>query len=197
MEKAPRAKAAIWEPPSRKSALLAMDQNISLTPTARILGYAGLLPQAFSIALVLSGSAYQYSALFMGFVYPAMIFSFLGGVWWGQAVSRNGAAGAGAYAIAVLPSLIAAALFIPYLEGWEWPGPAMLYLGAFLALSPMIDRALGYSAPDFLRLRWHLSLGLGGLTIAFGFIAMQVMTPPDPASLPTNPHAKVTAEKYT
>lgn len=174
-----------------------MDANTSLTPPARWLGYAGLLPQVLCIALVLSGNAYQYSALFMGFVYPAMIFSFLGGVWWGQSIAKAGAASAGAYAIAVMPSLIAAALFIPYLEGWEWPGPAMLYLGAFLMLSPMVDRALGYAAPDFLRLRWHLSLGLGGLTIVFGFIAMQVMAPKDPASLPVNPHAKVSADAFT
>lgn len=174
-----------------------MDHQTSLTPTARALGYAGLLPQIACIALVLMESSYQYSALFMGFVYPAMIFSFLGGVWWGQAIAKPGSASAGVYTLAVLPSLIAAALFIPYLEGWEWPGPAMLYLGAFLALSPMVDRALGYSAPDFMRLRWHLSLGLGGLTIAFGFLAMQVMAPKDPASLPVNPHAKISTDNFT
>ena len=173
-----------------------MDPHTSLTPPARILGYAGLLPQIICIALVTLDSPYQYSALFMGFVYPAVIFSFLGGVWWGQSIARLGAASAGAYGVAVMPSLIAAALFIPYLEGWEWPGPAMLYLGAFIALSPMVDRALKLSAPDFMRLRWHLSLGLGGLTIAFGFIAMQVMTPREmPRSV--NPHTNVSAEDFT
>lgn len=174
-----------------------MDPTTSLTPPARWLGYAGLLPQLLCIALVLGDSPYRYSALFMGFVYPAMIFSFLGGVWWGQAIAKSGSASAGAYVVAVLPSLIAAALFIPYLEGWEWPGPAMLYLGAFLMFSPMVDRSLGYAAPDFLRLRWHLSLGLGGLTIALGFLAMQVMAPQDPASLPVNPHAKVDVDAFT
>ena len=173
-----------------------MDPHRSLTPAARLLGYAGLLPQILSIALVMSGSYYQYSALFMGFVYPAMILSFLGGVWWGQAIAKLGDASAGTYIVAVMPSLIAAALFIPYLEGWEWPGPAMLYLGAFIALSPLVDRALGFAAPDFMRLRWHLSLGLGGLTIAFGFIAMQVMTPKEmPRSV--NPHTNVSAEDFT
>lgn len=174
-----------------------MDINTSLTPTARALGYAGLLPQIICIAVVLSESPYQYSALFMGFVYPAMIFSFLGGVWWGQAIAKTDRADAGAYGLAVLPSLIAAALFIPYLEGWEWPGPAMLYLGAFLMLSPMVDRALKLSSPDFMRLRWHLSLGLGGLTIALGFIAMDVMAPKDPASLPVNPHANMSTGDFT
>ena len=157
-----------------------MDPHSSLTPSARLLGYAGLLPQISWIALVAIDKPSRYNAVFMGFVYPAMIFSFLGGVWWGQAIAKLGAASAGAYLVAVMPSLIAAALFYPYLEGWEWPGPAMLYLGAFIALSPMVDRALGYAAPDFLRLRWQLSLGLGGLTIALGFLAMQVMAPKVP-----------------
>lgn len=165
--------------------------HTSLTPAARALGYAGLLPQLICIALVLFESPYRYSALFMGFVYPAMIFSFLGGVWWGQAIAKLGDASAGVYGVAVLPSLLAAALFIPYLEGWEWPGPAMLYLGLFIAASPMVDRALGYAAPDFLRLRWHLSLGLGGLTIVLGFLAMQAMQPAVPATgpLPSAPGA--------
>lgn len=174
-----------------------MDPYSSLTPTARALGYAGLLPQILCIVLVTLETRYQYSALFMGFVYPAMIFSFLGGVWWGQAIGRLGAAGAGAYAVAVMPSLIAAALFVPYLEGWEWPGPAMLYLGAFLALSPMVDRSLGFAAPDFMRLRWHLSLGLGVLTIALGVIAMQVMGPREPARAPDNPPTKSHANPHT
>ena len=180
-----------------KALLSHMDQGISLTPAARWLGYAGLLPQIICIALVAIGSPYQFNAIYLGFVYPAVIFSFLGGVWWGQAIAQSGSASAGSYLVAVMPSLIAAALFIPYLEGWEWPGPAMLYLGAFLALSPMVDRSLGYAAPDFLRLRWHLSLGLGGLTIAFGFLAMQAMQPANPAALPTNPHAKLSTQGVT
>ncbi|MEM6858699.1 MAG: DUF3429 domain-containing protein [Pseudomonadota bacterium] len=151
-----------------------MDVHSALTPAARTLGYAGLLPQIICLALVAIDNPYRYNAEFMGFVYPAMIFSFLGGVWWGQAIAKLGAASAGSYIIAVMPSLIAAALFYPYLDGWEWPGPAMLYLGAFLALSPLVDRALGYAAPDFLRLRWHLSLGLGGLTIALGVLTMWI-----------------------
>ncbi len=115
-----------------------------------------------------------------GFAYGAAIFSFLGGVWWGQAIQKGKGeigmgAGAGAYIIAVMPSLIAVALFLPWTLGWEWPGTALLYLGAFILLSPLVDRALGFAAPDFLRLRWHLSLGLGALTIALGFASMDLM----------------------
>lgn len=155
-----------------------MDGQTSLTPPARALGYAGLLPQIFCVALVIGGHDWRYSALAGGFAYAAAIFSFLGGVWWGQAVqsARTGQpASTGAYVLAVLPSLLAVALFLPWTFGWEWPGPALFYLGALIALSPMIDRALGYAAPDFLRLRWHLSLGLGGLTLVLGLVAGQVV----------------------
>ncbi len=70
-----------------------------------------------------------------------------------------------------MPSLLAVALFLPWSFGWEWPGPALIYLGALILGSPLIDRALGFAAPDFMRLRWHLSLGLGLLTIALGVAA--------------------------
>lgn len=151
-----------------------MDGHASLSPAARALGYAGLLPQALCTGLILAGHEWRYAALAGGFAYGAAIFSFLGGVWWGQAV-QAGRAGSGAYGLAVLPSLIAVALFLPWTFGWEWPGPALLYLGALILASPLIDRALGFAAPDFLRLRWHLSIGLGVLTIALGLLAGRVV----------------------
>lgn len=150
----------------------------SLTNLARVLGYAGLLPQIICLAMILAGHEWRYAALAGGFAYAAAIFSFLGGVWWGQAIAggREGkTATTGAYLVAVMPSLIAVALFLPWTLGWEWPGPALLYLGALILTSPLVDRALGYAAPDFLRLRWHLSIGLGALTIALGLVAPQVI----------------------
>jgi hypothetical protein len=150
----------------------------SLSPAARVLGYAGLLPQILCVGLLLIGHEWRYAALAGGFAYAAAIFSFLGGVWWGQALAsaRDGrSASTGAYLLAVLPSLLAVALFLPWTFGWEWPGPALLYLGALILLSPLVDRALGYAAPDFLRLRWHLSLGLGALSIVLGLLAGRVM----------------------
>ncbi|MFM7404872.1 MAG: DUF3429 domain-containing protein [Erythrobacter sp.] len=155
-----------------------MDGETSLTPAARVLGYAGLLPQILCIALVVIGHEWRYAALAGGFAYAAAIFSFLGGVWWGQAVqsAQTGRpATTGAYVLAVMPSLIAVALFLPWSFGWEWPGPALLYLGALLLGSPLVDRALGFARADFLRLRWHLSIGLGTLTIALGLMAAQVL----------------------
>jgi hypothetical protein len=151
-----------------------MQEQSSLSPAARALGYAGLSPQIICLALVLTGHEWRFSALAGGFAYAAAIFSFLGGVWWGQAV-HSGRATTGTYVVAVLPSLIAVALFMPWTFGWEWPGPALAYLGAFILLSPLVDRALGFAAPDFLRLRWHLSLGLGTLTVALGFSAGSII----------------------
>lgn len=142
----------------------------SLSAAARTLGYAGLLPQVLCLALVLAGHEWRFAALAGGFAYPAAIFSFLGGVWWGQAV-QSGRATTGAYVLAVMPSLIAVVLFLPWSFGWDWPGPALLYLGALILASPLVDRALGFAAPDFLKLRWQLSLGLGTLTIALGLLA--------------------------
>lgn len=151
-----------------------MDGDTSLTPAARALGYAGLLPQIICVAMVVTGHEWRYSALAGGFAYAAAIFSFLGGVWWGQAL-QSGRATTGAYIIAVMPSLLAVALFLPWTFGWEWPGPALSYLGALILLSPLIDRALGFASRDFMRLRWHLSLGLGTLTIALGLVAGLVL----------------------
>ena len=151
-----------------------MDGQISLSPAARILGYAGLLPQIICIGMILTGHEWRYAALAGGYAYAAAIFSFLGGVWWGQALA-GGRATTGAYVLAVLPSLIAVALFLPWTLGWEWPGPALLYLGALILASPLVDRALGFAEPDFLRLRWHLSIGLGLLTIVLGLVAPQVI----------------------
>lgn len=155
-----------------------MDGQFSLSPAARILGYAGVLPQVFCIGMILTGHEWRYSALAGGYAYAAAIFSFLGGVWWGQALAsaRDGRpATTAAYVLAVLPSLIAVALFLPWTLGWEWPGPALLYLGALILASPLVDRALGFAAADFLRLRWHLSVGLGTLTIALGLVAPLVI----------------------
>lgn len=150
----------------------------SLSAAARVLGYAGLLPQILCVGLLLSGNEWRFAALAGGFAYAAAIFSFLGGVWWGQALASAGGgrpASTGAYGLAVLPSLLAVALFLPWTFGWEWPGPALFYLGALILLSPLVDRALGFASGDFLRLRWHLSIGLGGLTIVLGALAGRVM----------------------
>jgi len=139
-----------------------------------MLGYAGLLPQVIAVFLALAGHEWRYVALAGGFAYAALILSFLGGVWWGQAAAK-GVGSPGVYIVAVIPSLLSLALFLPWTFGWQWPGPALIYLGFLLALSPLVDRALGYAKDDFMKLRILLSVGLGVLTIILGVIANRIV----------------------
>ncbi len=139
--------------------------------TAMLLGYAGLLPQLLAVVLVLNGGQWSWVALAAGFAYAALIFSFLGGVWWGQALSMPEAP-RWIYGAAILPSLVALALFTPWLFGARWPGPSLFWLGLLLGASPLVDRAIGAAQPRWMRLRWHLSLGLGGLTLVLAGLAL-------------------------
>ncbi len=155
-----------------------------MTAAPRLLGFAGLLPQgACLLAVLLGGPEWRFAALGIAWAYAALIFSFLGGLWWGLAAAsavRGGdmdAADAHSepswiYVAAVLPSLIALVTFLPWIWGMAWPGPSLLLLGICLAASPLIDVKLGGITPHWwMSLRWSLSLGLGGLTLVLGFLA--------------------------
>jgi Protein of unknown function (DUF3429) len=136
-------------------------------------GFAGLLPQAAALFLVATDSESRWSALAVGYAYAALIFSFLGGVWWGQALTLKNAPG-WIYAAAVAPSLIALATYVPWVVGAEWPGPSLIVLGVCLMLSPLVDRAIGRTAAlhdGWMRLRIMLSAGLGGLTLFLAWFA--------------------------
>ncbi|GAA4643952.1 hypothetical protein GCM10023115_19120 [Pontixanthobacter gangjinensis] len=139
----------------------------------RLLGYSGLLPQVLALYLFLAGGEWGWIALAGGFAYAALIFSFLGGVWWGQSLA-NPDAPKWAYAAAVLPSLIGLGLFLPWTLGWAWPEPSLLWLGLFLMVSPLVDRKLGLGGSGWIQLRWHLSTGLGLLTFALGIVSLAV-----------------------
>jgi Protein of unknown function (DUF3429) len=136
------------------------------------LGFAGLLPQIIAVFLVATDAEQRWSALAVGYAYAAFIFSFLGGVWWGQGLTIKNAP-LWIYAAAVAPSLIALATYVPWVIGAAWPGPSLAILGICLILSPLVDRAIGQSVPfppDWMRLRIILSLGLGGLTLLLSWI---------------------------
>jgi hypothetical protein len=145
-----------------------------LPQPARMLGFAGLLPQVLFFALVVSDSdRYSFAAQALAFAYAGVIFSFLGGVWWGFA-ARADQTPAWLWGAAVMPSLIAMASFLPWATGALWPGPSLLVLGTGLVGALLIDRqlvALGIGPPWWMRLRVPLSLGLGGLTIGIGLLA--------------------------
>lgn len=145
-----------------------------LDPIALKLGYAGLLPQAFAVALLLDGGGMRWIASAGGFGYAALIFSFLGGIWWALAM-LNPAAPRWIFAAAVAPSLIALATFLPWTWGWEWPGPSLVILAACLVCSPLVDHRIAQDVElpkDWLRMRILLSLGIGIFTAILAVAAL-------------------------
>ncbi|VWX54173.1 DUF3429 domain-containing protein [Novosphingobium sp. 9U] len=140
----------------------------------RLLGYAGLLPQAAVVAVLVLGPArWHFSALSLGYAYPALILSFLGGMWWGLAARAADEPPAWVWLAAVAPSLLALATAIPWAVGATWPGPSLAALGVSLLLSLLVDRRLattGRAPPWWMALRNPLSIGLGILTVATGAI---------------------------
>ena len=143
-----------------------MFEQPALQRRARLLSYAGQLPQVFAIIL-LADPETRWIALAGGFGYAALIFSFLGGVWWGVGIS-NPQAPRWIYVAAVLPSLIGLATYVPWIFGWTWPGPSLIVLGLCVLVSPIVDREMALKLPlpeGWVRLRSHLSVGLGLLTL--------------------------------
>lgn len=145
-----------------------------LSREAQLLGYAGLLPQAALLAVaLLLDPTFGKGAVVIGWAYAALIFSFLGGVWWGIAL-QPAAVPRWVFAVAILPSLIAfATLLLPLLGMTGWRVPSFV-IGLALLLSPLVDTVIARSVPlpaGWLRLRWHLSIGLGVMTVVLGFLA--------------------------
>lgn len=143
---------------------------------ARFLGHAGLLPQIACLAAAWLGPPeWRWSALAIGWGYAALIFSFLGGLWWGLACGSpdEGRRAPGwLWVAAVTPSLVALGTFVPWVFGAEWPGPSLLVLGVAIVLSVVVDARLVTIRPSWwMALRVPLSLGLGGATILLGLAA--------------------------
>ncbi|MET3722907.1 DUF3429 domain-containing protein [Sphingomonas trueperi] len=148
-----------------------MENHASLAPAARMLGYAGLLPLIGCVAGLVLLPMHRSVLLDAGFGYAALIFSFLGGLWWGQGVAR-GKASPTLFAVAVVPSLIAWGLMLLRLLGWTTQ-EALLALGAAILLSPIVDLALArkrQSVNGWIALRLQLSTGLGALTLALALL---------------------------
>jgi hypothetical protein len=144
-----------------------------LSQTAMLFGYAGLLPQAFAVLMLLDGAEMRWIATAGGYGYAAFIFSFLGGLWWAIGLF-NPAAPRWIFVAAVAPSLIALATFLPWTWGWSWPGPSLGVLAVCLLVSPIIDHKIAVDVrlpKGWLKLRLHLSLGLGSLTALLAIAA--------------------------
>ena len=148
-------------------------RNIPSIP--RALGLAGLLPMAALLLTVLfGGDQWRFGALALGWLYAALIFSFLGGLWWGLAAAAQGSAPGWLWSVSVVPSLAALASILPWLAGGSWPGPSLVLIGLALFISPLVDRriaAAGLAPPWWMTLRLMLSMGLGAMAVLMGVVA--------------------------
>ena len=165
-------------PHGYRAAMDTTRNELKLPGAALIAGYDGLLPQIIAAGMALSSDEYRWTGLAAAYGYAAFIFSFLGGIWWGFGIiaRKDGAAAAPIFALAVMPSLIAFASYMPWIWGWDWPGPSLAIIGLCLMASPFVDRWLMDSCNlpgGWMRLRWHLSLGLGGLTVLLAVLSGQ------------------------
>ncbi|WP_322964762.1 DUF3429 domain-containing protein [Sphingomonas fuzhouensis] len=138
-----------------------------------ILGAAGVLPPLLCVTLALIAPTLILPVTIGGALYAALILSFLGGMWWMEALLRHDERG-WPYLVAVLPSLIGWALVLPPLLVGGSIQAALILLGLVIIVTPLADARVGTAMRDiagWARLRWALSLGLGGLTIVLGLIA--------------------------
>jgi Protein of unknown function (DUF3429) len=141
--------------------------NTPLQKFPRTLGLWGLAPQIICVGTALGDQELKWTSLALGYGYAALIFSFLGGLWWGLALMTPRAPG-WIYVAAVAPSLIGLATYAPWIFGWSWPGPSLVTLGICLTASPLVDRTISKHIVlplGWMQTRMLLSLGLGGLTL--------------------------------
>ena len=143
---------------------------------ARLLGLAGLLPQiAFCAAAYILRGEEETAAQTLALTYAALIFTFIGGTWWGliassPAAGRRDKSGY-AWGFAVLPSLLALGLLGSVLVDALPIEAALVSLGGGIMFSPLVDARLkAYGPPWWMGLRLPLSLGLGVLTIVTAFV---------------------------
>ena len=141
----------------------------------RFLGLAGLVPQLAALAMAYLGPASLTSdAKMLGALYAGLIFTFLGGTWWGisataPAAERRGSLG-WVWIAAVVPSLIAFAAFAISALGALDVEPVLVMFGAGLLMALGVDARLSSLAPRWwMRLRVPLSLLLGGATLGLAF----------------------------
>lgn len=139
---------------------------------AALLGYAGLIPAWAAVAAALTGAGDLpgWAAVAAGFVYGAVILSFLGGLWWGGAAARLGDGEMRpVLLLSVAPSLVAAAaLGLAVLS----PALAGIVLAAGLVGALPIDRRLARMAVFprwWMALRTPLSLGLAAAMLALAW----------------------------
>lgn len=144
-----------------------------MSPPARWLGYAGLIPQILLAAVVIGGPVkFGPPAIGLALSYSALILSFIGGAWWGLAANQKMRVPLWLWLAAIAPALIAFAA-IGALAIGSLVRPGLMVTGASLIAALGVDSKLaanGFCPPGWLRLRTPLSLGLGGLTILIAIL---------------------------
>ena len=99
--------------------------------------------------------------------YAALIFSFLGALWWGLAAAHSDSAPLWVWPVGVLPSLASSMAWTPWVIGAEQPSFLLVVLAAGIAASALVDlrlEQLGLAPTNWFKFRLQLSLGLGALT---------------------------------
>jgi Protein of unknown function (DUF3429) len=133
---------------------------------AFLLGISGLVPQILAAAITLHPPHAAFGQ-FAAFLYAALIFSFLGGLWWGIA-AVNQAAPRWLYLVSVIPTLIAFGAGLLWIARTGSPAQSLIVVGWGLLLAPLVDWQLSQRAlvpKGWLRMRLILSIGLGVLTL--------------------------------
>ena len=140
----------------------------------RLLGLTGLLPQLAAVfAAFLGPEEWSESARAIGALYAALIFTFLGGTWWGIAACAPAAERRGglawAWVAAVVPSLVAFGSVGAWVLDMLPLEPMLVMLGAGLLVALGVDSRLGSLSPRWwMQMRMPLSIILGSATIALG-----------------------------
>jgi Protein of unknown function (DUF3429) len=142
--------------------------------TPHFLTLIAILPQLVFLCAALIDDQASWTAPAVAFAYAASIFSFVGGYWWGVALTTRPGEQA-LFVIAVMPALLSFALFLPWIWGWSWPGSQLIALGITIMASILVDRRIigtSIGSPAWLRVRIMASLGLGMSTMLIGAITV-------------------------
>ena len=137
-----------------------------LPRVAFLLGLSGLIPQMLAAAITLHPPHAAFGQ-FAAFLYAALIFSFLGGLWWGIA-AVDAAAPRWLYGVAVMPTLIAFGAGLLWIVRTGSAGQSLTIVGIGLLATPIVDWQLdrrGLVPGRWLTMRVILSAGLGALTL--------------------------------
>ncbi len=152
------------------------DERDKVPMAALMLGASGLaLPVVAVIARLDAGTPpgtpLPAFLMLMAFFSASLILAFLGGIWWGLALTRvEPERFGGLLALGIAPTVVA--LLIAGLSGWM-PRTAAVALGVAIVATLLVDRGLsarGLVPKWWMRLRVPLSLALGAVTAGLALL---------------------------